>query len=307
MSLEKESKILIILENQFDELIIFKDIINDKKENIFSEKKIVSFGGNISYFQIFTKELTMYINFLTTNTDFKKLQELKDISEDLKENLLQSFFTKYNSEYLYLEEFKKIIKDEFLPKSIRNPNLKKTEEIFEKSPKENDFGSKISIESEKSKESNNSKKLINHKSSIKTDESNYLELSNSSDSEFFINPSKIKSIKGDLIKENKTLEKKMLNSKKDIKDVESFDSDLSIENENFNDKKIKNSLKKKEIFLNTNSEKSITDESELKIKKIRKPKLLSIQNKIKKLNKGNIKKKKIKKKVLQKDIKRVNY
>ena len=238
----------------------------------------------------------MYINFLTTNTDFKKLQELKDISEDLKENLLQSFFTKYNSEYLYLEEFKKIIKDEFLPKSIRNPNLKKTEEIFEKSPKENDFGSKISIESEKSKESNNSKKLINHKSSIKTDESNYLELSNSSDSEFFINPSKIKSIKGDLIKENKTLEKKMLNSKKDIKDVESFDSDLSIENENFNDKKIKNSLKKKEIFLNTNSEKSITDESELKIKKIRKPKLLSIQNKIKKLNKGNIKKKKIKKK-----------
>ena len=40
MSLEKESKILIILENQFDELIIFKDIINDKKENIFSKKKL---------------------------------------------------------------------------------------------------------------------------------------------------------------------------------------------------------------------------------------------------------------------------
>ena len=40
----------------------------------------------------------------------------------------------------------------------------------------------------------------------------------------------------------------MLNSKKDIKDVESFDSDLSIENENFNDKKKKNFLKKKKIF-----------------------------------------------------------
>ena len=104
------------LQNAFDELLQIKETFENIGIKIFCKNKMKNRNTDYVLVKEFGPELYEALSKLTNNNDFEKIDMLKDISEDIKNNLLESFFSKNKNDYKSFLKLRKFLKVEYLKK-----------------------------------------------------------------------------------------------------------------------------------------------------------------------------------------------
>lgn len=108
-----DSQKLKILEKNFDELGLIKNKLDVLGTGIFTKKKedIMKETGSSTPLKDFHNLLKSTLKILTECKDYKLINALKELSDDVRQNLLESFFSIYHVEYDIVKDMKEYIED----------------------------------------------------------------------------------------------------------------------------------------------------------------------------------------------------